>query len=123
MDRFFVSRKQVADLQAGRNNIAVARTAMETIVSVANGRQIVLPEMRGGFLPNVLRDAGAVVLPKIEFEEAAGAARAEREAAAERRRRRSSPFKSQLSALRRGLFYFKNVEYFLDIPFIVLQNT
>ena len=82
MNKFYPRHDFVAALMGGKDNFAAAQAAMVSIARAAGNRQVVLPELRGGFLPHVVRQAGAEMLPWADFKAAradvAQAARLER---------------------------------------------
>lgn len=76
---FFASGSHIANLKDARDDLAAAQCALTTIMEVAGERQIVLPVLRGGFLPWVVRESGATMLQWDEFAKAREEARIARE--------------------------------------------
>lgn len=70
MNKFYPRYEMIAALMGGRDKLAAAQAAMNAIARAAGNRQVVLPEMRGGFLPHVVRESGAETLPWPEFKAA-----------------------------------------------------
>jgi len=55
MSKFYASGSQIAELLATRDDIVGCRAAMDAALRAAKWRTLVVPKMRGGYLPHILK--------------------------------------------------------------------
>ncbi len=56
---YFPTNNQLRTLEEAWDNLPAAKAAMEVIQGDANGRQVLMPPLLRGYLPNVVKESGA----------------------------------------------------------------
>lgn len=76
--KYLMNKQERAALTAAKNDLTAARTLLEAVRLRAGNKQVVVSDdLRGGFLPYILKEAGVEIMPVILFSAATDAIRKE----------------------------------------------